>query len=98
MQLLSDQFITYLTLKNYYFDCLEGTRYFSSLDLSMGYHQIEMSPNDVSKTAFTVRTGQYAFKRMPFGLCGAPQSFQRVMASILREQNWKHVPSVYGHN
>ena len=72
------------------FDCLEGAKYFSSLDLSMGYHQIEMDPKDVAKTAFTTRTGQYAFKRMPFGLCGAPQSFQWVMASILREQNWKH--------
>ena len=72
------------------FDCLEGAKYFSSLDLSMGYHQVGMNSKDVMKTAFTTRTGQYAFKRMPFGLCGAPQTFQRVMASILREQNWKH--------
>lgn len=71
------------------FDCLEKARYFSSLDLSMGYHQISMNERDIEKTAFVTRTGQYAFKRMPFGLCGAPQSFQRVMASILREQNWK---------
>jgi hypothetical protein len=82
--------IYYIPDSKQLFDCLEGAKYFSSLDLSMGYHQIEMSPNDVSKTAFTTRTGQYAFKRMPFGLCGAPQSFQRVMAAILREQNWKH--------
>ena len=72
------------------FDCLEGSKYFSSLDLSMGYHQVEMDKEDIQKTAFTTRTGQYAFLRMPFGLCGAPQTFQRVMASIVREQNWKH--------
>jgi hypothetical protein len=56
----------------------------------MGYHQVEMEERDIPKTSFTTRTGQYAFRRLPFGLCGAPQSFQRVMASILREQNWKH--------
>ena len=87
---ITERPVYYIPDSKQLFDCLEGARYFSSLDLSMGYHQIEMSPNDISKTAFTVRTGQYAFKRMPFGLCGAPQSFQRVMASILREQNWKH--------
>ncbi|MEL7309029.1 MAG: reverse transcriptase family protein, partial [Pseudomonadota bacterium] len=72
------------------FDSLDGSEYFSALDLSMGYHQIEMDERDMGKTAFTTRNGQFCFKRMPFGLCGAPQSFQRVMAAILREQNWKN--------
>jgi transposase InsO family protein len=72
------------------FDSLHGSEYFSALDLSMGYHQIEMDERDMCKTAFTTRNGQYSFMRMPFGLCGAPQSFQRVMAAILRQQNWKN--------
>jgi hypothetical protein len=71
------------------FDTLDCSEYFSALDLSLGYHQIEMEKRDREKTAFTTRTGQYCFKRMPFGLCGAPQSFQRTMAAILRNQNWK---------
>ena len=72
------------------YDSLHGSEYFSALDLSMGYHQIEMDEQDMCKTAFTTRNGQYTFTRMPFGLCGAPQSFQRVMAAILRNQNWKN--------
>lgn len=72
------------------FDTLDGSEYFSTLDLSMGYHQIKMNEADRLKTAFTTKKGQFCFKRMPFGLCGAPQSFQRVMAAILREQNWKY--------
>ena len=78
--------IYYIPEAKQLFDCLHESRYFSSLDLSMGYHQVEMEDRDILKTAFTTRTGQYAFRRMPFGLCGAPQSFQRVMASILREK------------
>lgn len=72
------------------FDTLDGAEYFSTLDLSMGYHQIEMNDSDKFKTAFTTKKGQYCFRRMPFGLCGAPQSFQRVMSAILRHQNWKY--------
>lgn len=71
------------------FDCLGGSNYFSTLDLSMGYYQIPMNQEDAEKTAFTTRTGQYNFARMPFGLSGAPATFQRVMADVLREFNWK---------
>ena len=87
---MTERPVYYIPDSQQLFDNIEGSKYFSSLDLSMGYHQIEMNQADVEKTAFTTRTGQYAFRRMPFGLCGAPQSFQRVMASILRDQNWKH--------
>lgn len=71
------------------FDSLGGANYFSTLDLSMGYYQIPLKNGDIEKTAFTTRTGQYQFKRMPFGLSGAPATFQRVMSDILREFNWK---------
>lgn len=70
------------------FDSLCGAKYFSALDLSMGYYQIEVDESDREKTAFTTRSGQYQFKRMPFGLSGAPATFQRALSGILREQNW----------
>ena len=70
------------------FDSLSGAKYFSAIDLSMGYHQVLVDEKDRQKTAFTTKSGQYQFNRLPFGLCGAPATFQRVMSSILREQNW----------
>ena len=47
-----------------------------------GYHQIPIHPNDKSKTTFTCSYGMYAYRRMLFGLCNAPTSFQRCMMSI----------------
>jgi hypothetical protein len=55
-------------------DRMGGARYFSTLDLKNGYHQIRMSP-----TAFTFDRGHYEFTRMPFGLKKAPSTFQRLM-------------------
>lgn len=65
-------------------DKLGRSNYFSTLDLASGFHQIEMEPEDVQKTAFSTENGHYEFKRMPFGLKNAPSTFQRVMDNILR--------------
>ena len=43
------------------FDCLGGSKYFSTIDLSQGYHQIAMNEADVEKTAFTTKSGHYEF-------------------------------------
>ena len=70
------------------FDSLSGAKYFSTLDLSQGYHQIAMDDADAKKTAFTTRKGQFQFNKMPFGLSTAPATFQRAMNLILANENW----------
>jgi len=71
------------------FDTLGSAQYFSTIDLSQGYYQIEMDKEDIEKTAFTTRQGHFEFLRMPFGLSGAPSTFQRMMHLILKGLNWK---------
>ena len=47
-----------------------------------GYNQIAVDPKDQEKTAFTCPYGVFAYRRMPFGLCNAPTTFQRCMLAI----------------
>lgn len=65
-------------------DKLGKANYFSTLDLASGFHQIEVNPEDVQKTAFSTEGGHFEFRRMPFGLKNAPSTFQRVMDNVLR--------------
>ena len=64
-------------------DTLAGARYFSTLDLISGYWQVEVRPEDREKTAFCTHEGLFEFKVMPFGLCNAPATFQRLMDRVL---------------
>ena len=66
-------------------DALEGSDYFCTLDLYSGYWQVEMDDRDKEKTAFVTRRGLYQFNVMPFGLCNAPATFERLMDLVLRE-------------
>nr|GEZ32312.1 reverse transcriptase domain-containing protein [Tanacetum cinerariifolium] len=61
---------------------LAGNEYYCFLDGFSGYFQIPIDPKDQEKTTFTCPYGTFAYKRMSFGLCNAPGTFQRCMMAI----------------
>jgi hypothetical protein len=58
---------------------------FCYLDGHSSYHQILIHLDDQSKTTFTCPYGTFAYRRMSFGLCNAPASFQRCMMAIFSD-------------
>nr|GEZ85885.1 reverse transcriptase domain-containing protein [Tanacetum cinerariifolium] len=71
---------------------LVGNEYYCFLDGFSGYFQIPIDLKDQEKTMFTCPYGTFAYKRMPFGLCNAPRTFQRCMMAIFHdmiEKRWR---------
>ena len=79
-----------VTVKNAYplpridelLDKIQGSKYFSSLDLLSGYHQLTLQPTDVPKTAFKTHIGLWEYKVLCFGLSNAPSVFQSIMNKV----------------
>ncbi len=70
-------------------DALQGSQYFSTLDLYSGYWQVKIDSKDIDKTTFVTRQGLFWRSVMPFGLCNAPATFKRLMELVLSGLNWK---------
>ncbi|GKF50467.1 putative reverse transcriptase domain-containing protein, partial [Tanacetum coccineum] len=81
-----------LTVKNRYplpriddlFDQLQGSQFFSKINLRSGYHQLRVYKDDIPKTAFRTRYAHFEFTVMPFGLTNAPTIFMDLMNRVCR--------------
>jgi len=70
-------------------DNLGSAQFFSTIDFGNAYYQVELEESSKLKTAFSSRSQQYCFNRMPFGIAAAPATFQRLMNKVLDDLNWK---------
>ena len=62
---------------------LKGSKIFSKIDLCKAYYHVPMTPENRDKTTITTPFGNFCFNMMPFGLCGAPSSFMRLMTEVV---------------
>ena len=69
-------------------DILAAKQWFSTLDLASGYWQVSLSQEARVKTAFATHSGLFQFKVMPFGLCNAPATLERLMDRVLQGLRW----------
>ena len=71
------------------FDTLEGSCYFSTIDMSWGFYQLPMEEASQEYTAFSTPFGSFKWLRMPMGLTGSPNIFQSLMAKVIVGLIWK---------
>ncbi|GBM97994.1 Retrovirus-related Pol polyprotein from transposon 297 [Araneus ventricosus] len=64
-------------------DQLSGAKFFSTMDLTSGFHQISMHSDHMHYTGIATEFGLFEYKRLPFGLKNASASFQRLMSIVL---------------
>ena len=67
----------------YIFDKIGRSKWFTTMDLLSGFWQVLIKPEHRHKTAFITMRGLYEFVVMPFGLCNAPGTFQRLMDHVI---------------
>lgn len=65
-------------------DQLQGSHYFSTIDLKSGYWQLPLAEEDQKKTAFTANGRLYEFTCLPFGVANGPSNFMRFMHTVLK--------------
>ena len=70
------------------FSKLNGSKYFTTLDLRAGYHHIPLDESSILKTAFYLPFRKYEYIKVPFGLAQAPAYFQELMTGILKDFNF----------
>jgi hypothetical protein len=70
-------------------DTLSGARFFSTLDAA-GYWQIGLEPSSSAKSVYVTHQGLHEFVRMPFGMCNALATLQRLMEVVLVGLLWKN--------
>ena len=75
---------------------LAGAQYFSKLDASSGFWQIPLHPDSAKLTTFITPMGRFCFKRLPFGITGAPEIFHCQMTDLLKNEAIMDDIIVYG--
>ena len=74
---------------------LGNQQWFSTMDLASGYWQMAMSPEAKRKAAFVTNKCLFQFRVMPFGLCNAPATFERLMDRVLCRMRWSQCLVLY---
>ena len=70
-------------------EALAGNKWFCTIDLISGYWQCKMAPQNKDRSAFNSHMGLFEFKVLPYGMCNAPATFQRLIELVLRGFLWE---------
>ena len=74
-----------------YLEAMNGHKYFALLDLTQGYYQIELAPEERVKTVFVITPdGKYQHRRLPMGLAESPSYFQKLINTVIKDLKYSH--------